>query len=300
MTETHEQMLYKDWLNLTIHLLWGYDHRVIQDPVVGGARSYAAYSNNGAWLVREGWAEVESAGKVTRAEPGQWLIIKPGKRIQTFAATTHLLSIAFDARWPDGTCLLDEGLSLVLPASEHPGLERAALPIAEAFGKISRQGWNIFNHQIGAHDYFQLDALLAAWLAELVASLARVGVEYTGKANLDPRVMKAVRIIRTLPLNEPLDTQLLAQACTTSEVHLLRIFRQEIRCTPREFLNKLRLEQACNYLRLPNTRVKEVASRLGFRHLSHFSRWFQTQAGSTPRDYLRHHRANAAAGPARE
>jgi len=295
MTSTHEQMLYKDWLNLTIHLLWGYDHRVIQDPLAVGTRSYAEYTNNGAWLVRAGWAAVEIEGIVTRAKPGQWLIIKPGKRIQTFAANTHLLSIAFDARWPDGTYLLNNGLSVVLDAAAHPGLERAALPIAEAFGKISRKGWNIFNRQIGARDYFMLDALLAAWLAELVASLAQVGVEYAGKANPDPRVMQAVRIIRTLPLNEPMNILALARACNVSEVHLLRIFRQELHSTPREFLNKIRMEQACNYLRMPNTRIKEVAHGLGFKYLSHFSRWFQTHGDCSPRDYLLRHQQDPTA-----
>ena len=42
-------------------------------------------SNNGAWLVREGWSEVVHDKKIYRAYPEQWLIVKPTDRIQRFA-----------------------------------------------------------------------------------------------------------------------------------------------------------------------------------------------------------------------
>lgn len=290
MSETPEKLLYKDWLNLIIHLLWSYDHKVIQDPGAIGVRSYTEYTNNGAWLVRRGWAEVEVDGQTMRAEPGQWLIIKPGKRTQRFAAETWILSVAFDARWPDGGCLLDNGLSVVLDAAAYPKLEQAALPMVKAFETVSRQGWNIFNHAIGYQDYFLLESLLANWLSELIGALANVGVEYSGKTEIDQRVMKAVRILRSLPVSEAIDPAILANACNISEAHLLRLFRTDLGTSPRKFFTRLRLEHACRQLRMPDVRIKEVAQELGFRHMSHFSRWFQAHAGCSPRDYVARNR----------
>ncbi|MFW5893990.1 MAG: hypothetical protein ACOCUY_02535 [Verrucomicrobiota bacterium] len=115
---------YNDWLHLTTHLLWCYD-AVIQWPQCNSRDR----SNSAAWLIREGWAQVEHNGKVWRAEAGQWLIPKPCSRAQTFGEGTHLLSVAFEARWADGSPMVSEGLSVVVDADEHPLLERRALPM---------------------------------------------------------------------------------------------------------------------------------------------------------------------------
>lgn len=39
--------------------------------------------------------------KCYSAEPDQWLILKPGRRIQTFSPDARMISIAFDARVGD-------------------------------------------------------------------------------------------------------------------------------------------------------------------------------------------------------
>ena len=105
---------YGDWLHLSLHLLWGYDEdRSLssdEDPRPNSRkrREIDDYSNSGAWLVRRGWIEVEHDGVVTRAHPGEWLIVRPTRRVQRFSDKIHILSIAYEANWPDGRPLLDE------------------------------------------------------------------------------------------------------------------------------------------------------------------------------------------------
>jgi hypothetical protein len=98
--------------------------------------------------VRKGWAKVEHAGKTYQAYPGQWLIVKPCSRIQTFSQDAVLLSVAFDARWPDGSHLFDEGLSLVINADEVPTLEKSALPMLKAMKSISPDTWDARNQSV--------------------------------------------------------------------------------------------------------------------------------------------------------
>ena len=95
-------MLYRQWLNLNVHLLWCHNQPVAKGwEFTAPTRRFTQYTNSGAWLVREGWARVEHDGQIHTAEPGQWLIVKPGNRIQTFTSDTRMLSVSFEARWPD-------------------------------------------------------------------------------------------------------------------------------------------------------------------------------------------------------
>ncbi len=105
-------------MNLRSQLLWCYDDAVVRDREHGQIHRTQDFLNKGAWLVRSGWAQVQYGNLVTRAEPGQWLIVKPGERIQSFAPDTTLLSVAFEATWPDGTCWQEGGLPLILAARD--------------------------------------------------------------------------------------------------------------------------------------------------------------------------------------
>ena len=99
-------MLYRNWLNLKLHLLWCHNRRVAEGTKsTGPTLQFTEFTNSAAWLVREGWAQVEHDGQCHTAHPGQWLIVKPGPRVQTFSHDARMLSIAFEARWPDGSHL---------------------------------------------------------------------------------------------------------------------------------------------------------------------------------------------------
>ena len=99
MPDHISDLLYRDWLNLNLHLLWCHDHYMMEsyevDDTQTGTLRFTNHTNSGAWLVYEGWAKVEQDGEEVSAVPGQWLIVKPGNRIQTFARNTKMLSIAF-------------------------------------------------------------------------------------------------------------------------------------------------------------------------------------------------------------
>lgn len=57
--------------------------------------------------------------------------------------------------------------------------------------------------------------------------------------------------------------------------------------TPRHYLEKRRMDYAYRRLRMPDAQVKEVATTLGFVHLSHFSKWFKKHLGQSPRHFIR-------------
>jgi AraC family transcriptional regulator of arabinose operon len=61
-----------------------------------------------------------------------------------------------------------------------------------------------------------------------------------------------------------------------------RLFVRDLGLTPREWLNRKRLEAARVRLRETTAPVKRIGYELGFRSPNHFSSWFRKQTGRTP------------------
>ena len=274
--------LYHDWLSLSFRLLWCYDH------MVRSTSENRQFHNNGAWLVRTGWAEVIHGGRTWRARPGQWLIVKPAERMQRFAPDSCILSVAFEAVWPDGSAWLADGLPVVLEARKFPALERRARAMARMAGRVvGAQHWDLRAAAIGAGPFLTLQSQLALWLEVLVASLARAGVRPGRLHELDDRLRHAIRRVEALPLNRRADWPEVARACGISSVHLNRLFRQRLGTTLRGYFERIRGERALRQL-ASGSAPKRVAHELGFVSLAHFSRWFRNQAGVSPRAYGSH------------
>lgn len=79
----------------------------------------------------------------------------------------------------------------------------------------------------------------------------------------------------------------IARQVGLSPVHLSRLFQEELGSIPRSYFEKRRIDHAYRRLRMPDTRIKEVAIALGFDHLLHFSNWFRKHSHQSPRDFLK-------------
>jgi hypothetical protein len=203
-------MLYRHWLNLNVHLLWCHQQPIAKDwEVTGPTLRFEQYSNSGAWLVQKGWAQVEHEGQVHVAHPGQWLIVKPGKRVQTFARDTLLLSVAFEARWPDGSHLFDEGLSLVVDAAEAPALERKALPLLQSMKVVNPDTWDARDHRVDLNRFLLLERRLCDWLQALADVLADHGITHAGQtASMSASVKPWICCRRTRSRNASISRRL--------------------------------------------------------------------------------------------
>lgn len=276
-------MIYRHWLNLNLHLLWCHNRRVADGrQVTGSTLRSTEFANSAAWLVREGWARVEHDGGSYTAHPGQWLIVKPGPRVQTFSHDARMLSIAFEARWPDGSHLYQDGLSLVIEAAEAPALERKLLPILNAVMEIAPHTWDVRDHRADLRCFLRMEQLLCEWLSALSETLEALGIKHSGHFGIDERVRMALDLLHARDPAEPLDLETLAAEIHVSPHHLIRLFRRDLQMTPHQFWDHLRIEHAQSRLRQPDIRIKEVAIDLGFKHLSHFSKWFKRHVGSSP------------------
>lgn len=99
-------------------------------------------------------------------------------------------------------------------------------------------------------------------------------------------VEEALRYIES-HLYQPITVSMLAAGVCVSPSYLAVLFRRHLAMTPMEMLHKLKLEEAARLLRRGDLSISQVAQRLGFATLQHFSRCFKTYFGQGPREYVR-------------
>lgn len=77
----------------------------------------------------------------------------------------------------------------------------------------------------------------------------------------------------------------LAELCFMSSAQMYRHFQAEMGCTPTEYKNRLRMEQAKNMLRDDDMPVSEIAFLMGYENTAYFCKIFKRETGMTPSQY---------------
>lgn len=82
----------------------------------------------------------------------------------------------------------------------------------------------------------------------------------------------------------------LAEICYMSPARMYRHFENAMGCTPTEYKNRLRIDQAKSMLRNDSISVGEIASLMGFESPAYFCKIFKRYAGKTPLQYRKEKR----------
>ncbi|WP_019242808.1 MULTISPECIES: AraC family transcriptional regulator [Bacillus] len=69
----------------------------------------------------------------------------------------------------------------------------------------------------------------------------------------------------------------------------LEIFQKVYHMSPRKYLSELKLQEAKMLIQQSDITLKEIASRLGYKNLSHFSRQFKRWTGICPSEFQKNH-----------
>ena len=72
-----------------------------------------------------------------------------------------------------------------------------------------------------------------------------------------------------------------------SKFHLCRVFKAAMKMTVVEYLNRVRIQNACRYLRHSDKDMGEIALLCGFHDAAYFSNVFKRILGISPREYRR-------------
>ncbi len=77
----------------------------------------------------------------------------------------------------------------------------------------------------------------------------------------------------------------LLDQCGYSQAHLCRVFNDHLGCTPIQYLTKIKMIHACNYLNYSDLSITEIAFELGYANISHFNHVFKTYFQMSPLQY---------------
>lgn len=273
----------QDWLSLRPVLIHIYRDRV---PVEGADITAPPGGNHFAWFLEHGSATVSSRGGTVSAHAGQWLIADPSARTQKFTTDARIISIQFQAKWPDGCQLFEEGLSLVLDDAEVPQLRREALSILEALeGVFDCYPTQVRRTLMPVEVYLAMQHRGLGFLVLLTQALLERGVAPSRVGQTDERLLAALRTLEHWPLEVPLEELDLVKTGALSLDHLARKFKAAFGLSPRKYIENRRLDFSRRMLAHSPMPVKEIASRIGFSSLSDFSTWFKRHHGLSPNQY---------------
>lgn len=79
----------------------------------------------------------------------------------------------------------------------------------------------------------------------------------------------------------------LARRCAVSETVYRKQFKQLTGLSPVQYINRLKIEKACQMLLSDDMRLQEISDYLGFYSLPYFYKVFKDHIGVTPQEYLK-------------
>lgn len=77
----------------------------------------------------------------------------------------------------------------------------------------------------------------------------------------------------------------ISQAVFVSETHLRRIFDEYCAVSPMDYKKKIRINHACELLRMEDFNINEVAYKVGYSNMSTFINHFKEITGETPKHW---------------
>ena len=104
------------------------------------------------------------------------------------------------------------------------------------------------------------------------------------RPNKNPYVDQAVSYMQ-MNFHRPLTVEEVATTCGVDDRYLYNLFVKHAQISPKQYLNKLRLDNAKQLLRGSDCTVTEVAFSVGFTDVLAFSRFFTKHTGLSPTAY---------------
>ena len=84
---------------------------------------------------------------------------------------------------------------------------------------------------------------------------------------------------------EEIRMETLAACCNLSETHFRRLFVEYMNMTPVEYINLVRIQQACELMKKTHYSMEELAVKVGYTTVSTFNRNFRKIIGTSPYQY---------------
>ena len=133
--------------------------------------------------------------------------------------------------------------------------------------------------------YFEAISLLYRIFAELQKS------RYTPKKHSE-KIAPAISLMHTEFLKKEISLEELAASSGMCESYFQRLFKEKYGISPKKYIIQLKINHACDLLRLGRYTVSQIAELCNFSDIYFFSRQFKQYMGITPTQFIKKYRSS--------
>ena len=217
-------------------------------------------------------------GTLHAAVDGAEYDVAPGQALLVFPHRIHGAP-AGNEEW--------DGLMLIFTPDCLPDMEidwettRPVSPVVPLAGDSAYAAQRLWQRRTMPHPDRELNALVALLVAGMLQS---VRLEPAAHAPTSDILYKALAYI-SQSFAEDISLKKTARAVGVNEYYLSHLLSSRMHMNFRQYVNSLRIDQACRLLTRQSLSAEAIADRCGFASLRSFDRVFLRQMGCTPREY---------------
>lgn len=202
----------------------------------------------------------------------------PGRLIFWHPADPHLYGNEGQAWNHSWIHLCGEDLPGLLSGSEIPGNRVFSFPFPELFEEALM---DIYEELEGL--WPADERLIKNLVDNLFRRVQRALLQDPSRSPVPDRMRAVKRYIDT-HYREAFTLEQLARVGRLSVSHMCAEFHSCFGCPPIEYRTRMRLQQACHFLRDKNLRISEIAAKVGYTDVYYFSKHFKERFGAGPRE----------------
>ncbi len=137
---------------------------------------------------------------------------------------------------------------------------------------------------------FAIKGLVLSLMTELTRKISASSMPSSSRSQNMPRLLPALRHMHTYP-EKPISIPFLASICNMSASGFRTLFTELMNEAPRHYINRLRLQKACELLYSTEQTILDISIEAGFQSLSNFYRAFNEYYNISPKEWRNKKRA---------
>lgn len=154
------------------------------------------------------------------------------------------------------------------------------LPILHALKKLS----SLEQNKTFLYPYEVLSTLSTLWLEFYRVVHISEKENHKKNSQISNRMAIFLQYIES-HYKENVTLEMLSKSANVSKSECLRCFKSTLQTTPYKYLIEYRLSKAAELLKNTDMLIENIASDVGFTHVSHFGKCFRQKTGFSPREY---------------
>ncbi len=133
------------------------------------------------------------------------------------------------------------------------------------------------------------DPLTVQYLRSLLTAMQNLMLRWKDLGQINPEVAQVQKLLYDNATDPDFDLNAAIDHSNYSSSHTRKMFRQQLDCTPTQYLKQIRIQLAKQLLLQASEQlsISEIAERCGYRDPYYFSRVFRSITGVSPSQFYR-------------